>query len=68
MRKGEGITNYDREHEGDQPPYPGVIIEEMIDSASMIGVPDDGKSFHKIENQQVSPFSHFVNLNGQVYK
>ena len=30
--------NYNvRKGEGDQPPYPGVIIEEMLDSASMHG-------------------------------
>jgi hypothetical protein len=30
VRKGEGPQNYN-----DRPPYPGVIIEEMLDSASM---------------------------------
>merc|ERR1719510_629560 len=37
MRKGEGIIPADGGQDGNNPPYPGVIIEEMFDSASQVG-------------------------------
>ena len=54
MRKGEGFGQYDGDHEGNHPPYPGVIIEEMIDSASQIGSPDDAKAMSKVKDPEVS--------------
>ena len=44
MRKGEGIIPADGGQDGNNPPYPGVIIEEMFDSASQVGAPDDNMS------------------------
>ena len=51
MKKGDV---YDGDQDGNNPPYPGVIIEEMIDSASQVGAPDDSKSICKGEHHEVS--------------
>ena len=59
MRKGEGFGQYDGDHEGNHPPYPGVIIEEMIDSASQIGAPDDAKAMSKVKDPEVSLFLRY---------
>ena len=59
MRKGEGFGQYDGDHEGNHPPYPGVIIEEMIDSASQIGAPDDAKAMSKVKDPEVSLFLQY---------
>ena len=58
IRKGNGYANYDADNDGNAPPYPGVIIEEMIDSASQIGSPDDNKGMTKMGNSEVSSW-HF---------
>ena len=50
IRKGD----YDADNDGNAPPYPGVIIEEMIDSASQIGSPDDNKCVTKMDHAEVS--------------
>ena len=56
MKKGDGFSHYDGDQDGNQPPYPGVIIEEMIDSASQIGAPaDETKAINKMGNCEVSP-------------
>ena len=54
MKKGDGIVSYDAEQGENHPPYPGVIIEEMIDSASQVGAPDDHKSLGKGDHYEVS--------------
>ena len=56
MKKGDAFSHYEGDHDGNQPPYPGVIIEEMIDSASQIGEPaDETKAIQKMEKHEVSP-------------
>ena len=56
MKKGDVFSHYDGDHDGNQPPYPGVIIEEMIDSASQIGAPEDeARTMKKMDNSEVSP-------------
>jgi len=52
IRKGDGYANYDADNDGNAPPYPGVIIEEMIDSASQIGSPDDNKCVTKMDHAE----------------
>jgi len=50
------MSKLDAENDGNAPPYPGVIIEEMIDSASQIGSPEDNKEVTKMghsENESV---------------
>ena len=68
MRKGEGFGQYDGDHEGNHPPYPGVIIEEMIDSASQIGAPDDAKAMSKVKDPEVSLFYNIRKLYHQTLK
>ena len=49
MKKGEF---YDGDQDGNHPPYPGVIIEEMIDSASQVGSPpDENKCMTKLDDR-----------------
>ena len=52
------MSKIDGENDGNAPPYPGVIIEEMIDSASQIGSPEDSKEVTKIGHSEVSAL-HF---------
>ena len=47
------MSKIDAENDGNAPPYPGVIIEEMIDSASQIGSPEDNKEVTKIGHSEV---------------
>ena len=54
MRKADGNIQYGGDQDGNNPPYPGVIIEEMIDSASHVGDLDDNKSMCKEERHEVS--------------
>ena len=46
-----------RKGDGDQPPYPGVIIEEMLDSASMHGEPVANGQMALIDRQEVTTTS-----------